>query len=250
MALIQTGSIKDFSVQADERLLHEQPIFKSFSRVNEFYHAAKTIPADLFKYKQSVEPRGIALKSIKLTKGFEGFLANMLKSTNEIYFLAWAWDLSGKQIQFYPGVVSQNAIDKFIIPLKKDKERSFMGAGINLFPQRIVMGGIVLRIQIWESDKDLRTFGTVLAKTAEKIKKSELANLLSTITMLTGVSGATVSLVSKASCELAGVIGNILEANSDDHVDLYEGYFPSGYNWSPNDEKYEGHASEITITKY
>ncbi len=250
MALIQTGSITDFSVQADERLLHEQPIFKSFSRVNEFYHAAKTIPADLFKYKQSVEPRGIALKSIKLTKGFEGFLANLFKSTNEIYFLAWAWDLSGNPIEFYPGVVDKNSSKNFIIELKEGEQRSFMGAGVNLFPQRIVLGGIALRIQIWESDKDHRTFGQILSKTAEKIKKSELTNLLSTISLATGVSGATVNLVTKASCELADVIGTILEANSDDHVDFYEGYFPSGYNWSPTDEKYEGKASEITITKY
>ena len=49
--------------------------------------------------------------------------------------------------------------------------------------------------------------------------------------------------------ELASVVGKILEANDDDYVDFYEGYFPASETWTVGDETYTGHASEITLNR-
>jgi hypothetical protein len=248
MALIQKGTVSDFSVNARRESIIGSTLFSVVKKLHEFEQLQRTLPENSFEYTTSPEARGIALKSIKLTKGFEGILGNLFNLTNEVYFLAWAFDLSGQPLHFYPGQDIEP--DSFIIPMKVGNVREFLGSGINLFPKRKVVGGIVLRIQIWESDKKVRSFGKVLKETADAIKKSELTHLLSAASLITGVSGATISLVTKASLELAGVIGTILKANSDDYVDFYEGYYPADTKWQTTEEKNSGLHSNIVLNMY
>ncbi len=81
------------------------------------------------------------------------------------------------------------------------------------------------------------------------IKASKLKNLLSLIPIATDVTGTTIELVKAAALELPEAIGKILQANSDDYVDLYEGYYPAADPWTTGDEIHRGHASEITLTR-
>jgi hypothetical protein len=248
MALIKVGSINNFAVTAKEPVIKKNPFLKgirTFSALNEL---SKEFTPDLFELITSTDQRGVAIKSIKLTEGFEGFLQKYLNPTNEIYFVAWAWDLSGQPVNIYPGS-NFNAQD-VIIPMKVGNIREFIGQGINLFPKRRIKGGIAIRIQLWESDQNVRNFGKAMTETADAIKKSDLNNLLSLFSMATGVTGVTINLIKEASIELAKVIGIILQSNGDDYVDFFEGYYASDTAWTIEDESYIGNSSVLTLNKY
>lgn len=170
MALINFGSINDFAVSAKESVIKENPFLKginTISKLNEFSRVNtrdsllhSNSSESLFEYVTSKEQRGLALKSIMLTEGHDGLLDKILNTTNEIYFFAWAWDLSGMPVNVYPGQNTKS--QDVIIPMKVGSVRKFIGQGINLFPKRFVKGGIEIRIQIWESDKEMRNFGKAM----------------------------------------------------------------------------------------
>lgn len=248
MALIKVGSINNFAVTTKETVKKQKPFLKGIKTFATLGEVSRDVPTDSFEFVTSTDQRGVGLKSIQLTEGFEGFLQKFLNPTNEIYFVAWAWDLSGQTINQYPGA-NVNSQD-VLIRIKIGTVREFIGQGINLFPKQQVKGGIAIRIQLWESDENVRTFGKAMSDTADAIKKSELNNLLSLISLATGATGTTITLIKEASIELAKVIGTILQANSDDYVDFFEGYYASDQNWNLGDDQYQGNSSVLTLNKY
>ena len=248
MALIKTGSMSQFAVAARQPLISQKTFLKGINTFSSLYEVSREIPADTFEFVTSSDQRGVALKSIRLSRGFEGFLQRLLNKTNEVYFIAWAFDLSGMPVNLYPG--NNLSYQDVIIPIKSGKLREFIGQGINLFPKRQVVGGITIRIQLWESDQEIRTFGKAMADTADAIQKSKLNNLLSLISMATGVTGATITLIKEASIELTKVIGTILQANGNDYVDFFEGYYPSDSVWVAGNEVSKGNSAVLTLSKY
>jgi hypothetical protein len=248
MSLIKIGSFSDFSISPKESILKTAPQLANINSFAEFSETSIETPINAFDYSVSNEARGIGLKRIHLDQGFGSFLGRLFDTTKDLYFVAWSWDLSGQPINLYPwsGVQSTDVL----IKLKAGRVRDFIGTGINLFPKKNIKGGISIRIQLWESNQDLRNFGKAMVDTANSIDKSELNNLLLGISALTGVSGATLSLIEKASIELTKVIGTILKTDGDDYVDYFEGYYPVDLVWNIGDETYSGNSSEITLEKY
>lgn len=247
MALIKSGSIDNFVVTAKKEKVKAFPFLESISTIYELKEISRGSLPESFDYVQSVQARGLALKSLTLTEGFNGFLGNVFSLKNNVYFIAWAWDLSGQPICQYPG--EKFDVKNVLIPLKVGKLREFIGEGINLFPKRKTTGGIAIRIQLWESDDDIKKLGKVMKDTSDAIKNSTLSSLISLIA-LTGLSGATITLIKDAGIELAKVIGTILETNGDDYVDFFEGYYPSDGKWEPCCEIYKGNSSIIKLGKY
>lgn len=260
MALISKGSINDFSVTAKSDSQLEMLDLKqkvrveqlrqtgvSIRNVAELSQVTRIAPQDVFEFLTSPEERGLGLKSVELARGFDGFIRNLFRPDNEVYFIAWVWDLSGQPVYQYPG----EGVDpeSMIFKLKTGDVREFIGDGINLFPKRKVRGGIAVRIQIWESDADARSFGKVITEVADSIQKSELNSLLSLIS-LAGAPLATVTLVKEAALELAKVIGTILKANSNDYVDLFEGYYAADQLWEPGFDNYTGNSAVLSLKKY
>lgn len=248
MALIKTGSIDDFAVEAKESLKNQVNFsWTKMNKISEIREVTRAVEPTAFEFATSAEERGLGIKSLMLEKDFDGILGGLFDARNEIYFTAWAWDLSGAPIYQYPGKdVSEEDV---IIPMKSGILREFIGEGINLFPKRLIKGGMGVRIQIWESDKGTRDFGEVLGQVADSIKKSEMNNLLSLIA-LTGAPAATISTIAKASIELAGIISTILKANSNDYVDFFEGYYSADQQWNTGLDSYDGHASVISLRKF
>jgi hypothetical protein len=184
------------------------------------------------------------VNSIGLHRNFEGLLDNVFDGKMEVYFIGLAWDLSGEEPYLYPG----KAIDvqSVRIPIKTNSNREFIGDGALLFPPRVVSSGLAVRIQVWESDEDVRKLGKTISSVSDAVSKSSLTQLLSLIALAGGPTTATLSLIKDASLELAGVIGTILQANSDDFVDFYEGFYSASDRWGGS-KKYEGFASDITL---
>lgn len=248
MALIKVGSINDFSVAVKSTTKSKNLSLRGIKTFAELSEISKSVEPDSFELFTSADERAIGLKKLELTEGFEGFLQGMLNPTNELYFVVWAWDLSGQPIYQYPGT-NTNSTD-VIIPLKVGRVKDFLGQGLNIFPKRKVKGGIAVRIQLWESDQSIRNFGKAMSDTADAIKKSELTNLISLVSLVTGVAGATVTLIKDAAIELAKIIGTILQANGDDYVDFFEGYYAADQNWLIGDDVSTGNSSIITLNKY
>ena len=248
MALINVGIIDNFPVTANEAAKKREPSLANISSFSSLQKIPDDAASENFDLITSDEPRGIGLQRIQLVKGFEGYLQQFLNPTNEIYFIAWAWDLSGQPLYFYPGPGKGN--QNLIIPIKVGMAREFIGQGINLFPKRKVKGGIALRVQLWESDQQIRNVGKTISATAREIKKSRLNHLLSVVSTATGLTGTTITLIKEAAVELSGLIGKILQKNGDDYVDLFEGYYASDRNWHTGKENYMGYSSQITFDKY
>ena len=239
MALIQHGSLDNFSATLASPVVATWPTLSGLRTLANLRESTRAIQPAPLAFDVSSTPRGLAIKSLKLTQGFEGFLGNLFNATNEVYFLAWSWDLSGTRA---------NA-SNCILPLKVGQAREFLGAGVLLFPARQVTAGLATRIMLWESDQGARDFGKVMSEVAATIKSSELSNLLSLVSLATGGTIATVNLIKDAAIELADAVGRILQANSDDYVDFYEGYYPAADAWTSGDEQYQGYASEISLTR-
>jgi len=247
MALIKYGSFGIFSAKIASVQRATRPYLELFRTVSDIREATRAIQPAQLELDVSSGARGLALKSLKLTLGFEGFMQNFLNPTNEVYFLAWSWDLSGAPIFEYPGINSTP--QQCIIPMKPGFTREFLGSGALLFPARRITGGLAVRIMIWESDQGMRAFGNVLTEVSHTIKTSKLHNLLTMISLGAGITTTTISLVKEASVELANCIGKILQANSDDFVDFFEGYYPAADGWLPGEETYRGNACEITLAR-
>jgi len=247
MALIQRGSLDNFSAKVAASRRATRPALGALRTLGALAEATRAVQPTPLEFDVSTSPRGLALKSLKLTQGFEGFLQDLLDPTNEVYFLAWSWDLSGQPAVQYPG--ANPSAESCIIPLKVGQVREFLGAGIALFPARQITAGLALRIMIWESDQGARDFGKALSGVAEAVKGSKLNNLFSLISLAGGATTATVALIKDAAVELADVIGKVLQTMSDDYVDFYEGYYPAAEPWTGGDEAHQGNASEITLTR-
>jgi hypothetical protein len=247
MALIQRGSFEDFSMRVAAPVRAGRAALGALETVRQVREATRAVQPVSLEFDVSTEPRGLALKSVKITQGFEGFLQNVFNPINEVYFLAWSWDLSGAPVVEYPGAGADPST--CIIPLRVGQVREFLGAGIVLFPARIVTAGLAIRIMLWESDQGARQFGKTMSEVANTIKASKLNNLLSLISKGIGATPAIVDLVKDAGIELADAIGKILQANSDDYVDFYEGYYAASEPWTSGDETHQGIASEISLTR-
>jgi hypothetical protein len=198
-------------------------------------------------FPPSDEQRGFALQSLRLTRGFEGFIGNLFKTRNEVLFLAWGYDLSGEAPWLWPG--KDIDVETLRNSLKAGETREFLGAGALLFPARQIYGGIALRIQIWESDSDVRRLGKTIEDVSKAIDDSKLTNVLSLIAAAGGPTTATLALIRDAATELGKIIGAILKGNSNDLVDFYDGYFPVSDPWTAGEETHVAHGSEIVLTR-
>ncbi len=248
MALITTGSFDDFGVNFTAPVVSRNPVLKDLRSLSVLREAARAVQREALELPQSSEARGLAIAAVTLNEGFEGVMQGVFNTTNELYFSALAWDLSGAPVVEYPGAGSDK--DSCIIRLKVGKLRQFMGSGIALFPARKVTAGLTARIQLWESDAGARDFGKTMEDIAGTVKTSDLNNLLTLVSTAAGVTLATLELIKEASMELTHIVGKILQANSDDYVDFFEGYFPISVPWVPGTVAYKGCSSELQLTMF
>lgn len=199
-------------------------------------------------FKISSNSRGVALKTIKLTKEF-GFFKDLFNPTYRVYFIAWAWDFSGSPVVQYPPAQLGAAADSFVLTLRSQQERAFIGAGVMLFPPRKITAGINLCIHLWQSTQDVRALGATLGSVAQTIQSSTLNQVLSTVALATATPAAAVTLATNASLELTGALGNVLKTSADQHLDLFQGTYDVTQPWQAGDDLYQGQGTEIVLSR-
>lgn len=256
MAIIQQGSFDDTPVTFEGNALTKS--VQKLNKISLVKQAARSVQDKPLVIHRSNDKRGIALKSITLEKDFEGFIEKLFNpiddlNRNHLYFVAWVWDLSGKPPVLYPSPDQEGKFDpqQCIFSINPGRPRFFGGAGINLFDKQKIVGGINIRMQIWESDAKTIDFGKTMTEVANTVKNSQLSNLLNLISLASGgITVATTNLIAQASAELSSYVGKVLQATSDDYVDFFEGYYPLSYSWETGEEIIEeGYASKLRFTK-
>jgi hypothetical protein len=255
MAIITTGSLNDFSIRPSVGTFWTSDYASPRTAIGGDTTDDATSEAspdssatDAVEFERSAGKRGLALARLRLDADFQSFLKRLLKKTSDVYFLAWCWDLSGQPTSVYPG--SAATPESALIPMRGGDVREFMGAGTLLFPARTITAGLAVRLQIWESKQNTRDFGKTLSTVAEAIQSSELNDLLTVIATATSVPTATVAAIEQAALALGKVVGQVLQKQSDDHVDFYEGYFPATDRWTSGEVSYSGSASEIALNRF
>jgi hypothetical protein len=247
MALIQRGSLDMFSARIPAAGLLGRKAMDAMRTFSVIKEAARAIQPAMVEFDPSSGPRGLALKSLRLTLGFDGILEEVFGEDSQVYLLAWSWDLSGAKIVYYPGEIG--SIQDCMIPLRSAQVRGVQGGGLLLFPVRPIIAGLATRIMIWESVRTRHDFGVAMSSVAHTFKTSKLNALLSMIASGASVTMAMVSLVKDAASELSEAVGKVVEANSHDYVDFYEGYYPVSDEWMAGEETHVGHASEIVLSR-
>jgi hypothetical protein len=186
---------------------------------------------------------GLYLKRLSLYESFEGFIANLFNHDNEIYFTSVAWDYSGSRPFVYPPKGTK--CSDFLIPMKSNTKREFVGDGVNIWPAQTVVGALNLVIIVYESDQDERDLGDQLVDIHVQVAKSKLAALVQAISE--NPSLATGVAIGTAVNELLGVVGNIMKRNGDDYVDLFEGSYGTDKQQTARVEKYDHEAAGVEL---
>jgi hypothetical protein len=245
--IVSQRRFADFSARPTGNLIQELDAVGLLRTVGEVKSAARVVQPVSEEFETSSGPRGLAVKSITLTSDFRSFMQQLFDEAASVYYLAWCYDLSGQPVYVYPGQTAAPKDASF--ELYPGESKRYMGAGSLLFPQRVIRGGLAIRLQVWESHAKSRDFGSTLQAVCKEIKGSELNSLLTVIASGTGVAGAQVALIEQAALELGSLVGTILKASSDDFVDLYEGYFPVSDEWHSGEFAESGRATEMVFTR-
>jgi hypothetical protein len=243
MSLFREGSFHDFSFEPAQQFRGEPEV----ENLAVLASRPEITPSDRFRPTASAEYRGLSLSSLLLRREFQSLIPRLLNKTAKVYFLSWAWDLSGEAPFVYPG--ANAGPTSCLIPVRAGEVREFLGEGTLLFPAQIVHGGISLRIQLWKSRRGTRDFGTTLVTVANTLRESHLSELLTLISPITGMTTAQLALLEAAGLEVADAIGKILSERSDKYVDFYEGYFESAKAWAPATAAYSGVSSQIVLSR-
>jgi hypothetical protein len=176
----------------------------------------------------STEPRGLALRSLAVTKVSEG-LWGLLKRSTDVYVLSVSFDLSGAE----PVVLPPKAVSGDLVYRVQKGEvlRFTLGDGMPIFPARPLTGGLVTYIQVCEADQGVRHIGEVMAEVhADLSGDGSLAGKLQKLianpgaTMVDEILGAAVAAIQP--------IATILKRNGDDSVGAFSGIYAARGPWA------------------
>jgi hypothetical protein len=247
MAIIRQRSFGDFTVRLPTKLAERVAGGATLNRIDLLEQVTADVQPAEVEVEQSPGPRGIAMKSLKLTREFESFMKRLFSHDNDVYFVSIAYDISREQPVLHPPKGASR--DDAVIEIAAGDTRQFGGEGALIFPQRKVSAGIAVRLHLWESDKSQRNFGKALEEVVKVVDESKLTSTLKLVALAGGPTTATLAVVEEAAVELSKVVAAVLKSNSDDYVDFFEGYYPVSIPWDRT-EHLVGHGSEIDLSLF
>jgi hypothetical protein len=249
VALITDGHVADFSLLPVADVPEAWDEIRDLGSYETLAGGTRDIHPGIFDFAVSRDRRGLGLRSLILKKEFQGLLSRTFKRTTKLYFVSWAWDLSGRAVAWYPGEQS-DPDNAAILPIRTGEEWRFIGEGVSLFPARRVTGGLGIRLQLWESHRGGRNFGNTMTEVGAAIQDSNFSRLLETISIATGLGPVTLTGIEAAVQMLSEAIGAVLRGRDDQVVDYYEGNFPVSLPWPKTDLTYGHASSEIVLSRF
>ncbi len=171
---------------------------------------------------RSLPPVSLTLRTLRLNQSFDFALFG--SATSELYLAALVWDLSGAAPRVYPDLRELSVEQmKGAYRAKRGGEIRFVGDGLTLWPGQPVVGALYVRLLILESDKDLRELGAKMGTLVKQVRGSELTQVLEAIAK--APTAAAVAGIGMASLALMKSVSEILTANGDDLVALFDGTY-------------------------
>jgi len=199
-----------------------------------------TAPATRIDLPESPAPTSLYLKSLVLNESFDWSLFG--NAVNELYVAAIAWDLSGAPPRVFPP--TEFELPKGTYDVREGAEFRFVGDGLQLWPMKRFRGGLYVRIIVLESDDDVRDMGERLRLVRETVERHELTAALAA---LANPTAAAITAAGKAAAALLGVLGDILAANGDDLVAMFEGTYGTDGLLGSRTEVYDQNGARITL---
>jgi hypothetical protein len=179
-------------------------------------------------------PVSAFLRSVRLNESFDWGLPRHVGpgltdwtgfkdgATNEVYVVTMAWDLSGRE----PVVFPPTKIDPATMTrdMHKGDQLTFMGDGLALWPGTQVKGGLYTMVFVMESDSSVRQLGDTIQKVNDAVQKSDLTKALGGLAVAEPDAAALAQALQAISA-IAGVVGTVLQQNSDDLVGVFYGTY-------------------------
>jgi hypothetical protein len=243
VAIIKVGNFEEIGVKARARAGG-----KSVRLPRSMSLAASRQLSDELEVKgmelvRSKEPWALYLKRLTLHRGFEGFLSGLFNRTNEIYFVAFAWDYSGRKPKVFPYTTLEPA--EYVLKMRKGQTREFVGDGVALWPARRVSGALNVIIMVYESDREIQRSGEVIETIHEAVDKSTLTDLVSAVAADPTI--ATARAISGAVKDLIETVGRIMRKNKNDVVELFEGSYGTHLAQASRRERYDTDAAGVEV---
>jgi len=251
VAIIRVGSFADIGIRAGARVRPGSTLRSSSGRprlprsmsMNTAREHLPELDVKGMELLRSKEAWALYLKRLTLNRGFEGFLSGVFNKTNEIYFVAFAWDYSGRKPKVFPYTTLEPS--EYVLKMKKGQSREFVGDGVALWPARRVSGALNVLIMVYESDREIQRSGEVIQTIHETVDKSTLTDLVSAIAANPAI--ATARAISGAVKDLVETVGKIMKKNKNDVVELFEGSYGTHLVQTSRREHYETDAAGVVL---
>lgn len=251
MAIIKVGNFEDLGIRVGSRAAVKSGARsgrKSLRLPRSMSLSASKQLADDLEVKgmelvRSKDPWALYLKRLTLHRGFEGFLSGLFNKSNEIYFVAFAWDYSGRRPKVFPYTTLDPS--EYVLRMKKGQTRDFMGDGVALWPARRVSGALNVIIMVYESDREIQRSGEVIETIHTAVDKSTLTNLITAIAANPAI--ATARAISAAAKDLIDSVGKIMKKNKNDVVELFEGSYGTHLAQASRLERYHTDAAGVEV---
>lgn len=181
------------------------------------------------EFEVSSAPRGLALKSFTLTKGHEGWFGRLLNRPDELVIAATSFDLSGGDPFVFPAKIED--VQQYYSAKRGETITWTLGDGFPVFVPRQIVGGVVVGIQVAESDAELVKIAEALVAASDAVKSDgKIADILKAISM-PGKFAADQLL--GALTEVSKVLGTVIKKYEEDldPVGLAAAQFSATDSW-------------------
>ncbi len=189
----------------------------------------------------SAQPASLYLKSLVLNEDFD--FALLGAATNELYLTAVAWDLSGAPPRVFPPATIEPV--QGVYRTEPGQRIEFVGDGLQLWPHQHITGGLYVRLLVIENDDDVRAIGTRLQQIRDAVETHELTKVLAALAV--SPQAATIAAAGAAATALIGAIGDLLAADGDDVVALFDGTYGAEYVDASRSDAYHQAGASIEL---
>jgi hypothetical protein len=181
------------------------------------------------EYPKSNSPRGLALRSLTLKSSKEGWIQRLFNSPNELVVVSSSFDLSGQDPFIYPAKVED--VNGFRSVRKGETAEWTFGEGFPVALPRTIIGGLVVGLQVTESDEQSVRVAEALIAAAKEVKSD--GGVKSLLQKLADPAKFAVDQALKALTEVSNIIGNVLKSYQKkmDPVALASGQFSAVAPW-------------------
>lgn len=223
MPLISHGSLTAFSAIASGAAATDAGLTGVLpcAVLREAARAYQPVP---LAFAPSPSPLRLELTELGLAPPVRAMMPRLSDRDAPLHVLAWYWDLSGQS----PTVVPVGEIDakRWQLDLDHAGGRVLAERALTIHPTSTVVGGLAVRILLWQAGPELAP-SALVAAISDALHHARLADTLATVAASTRRTVTAVSMVAEAAAALGPEVAPTLRLLCPDYLDFFEGFFPA-----------------------